>query len=263
MSGPERHLPFERAVNFRDMGGYAAADGRRTRWRRLFRSGHLGRFTPDDVAAFHALGIRTAYDFRAPFECERNPSACRPVQEAVSLVIDPRASHDGLIEEWMTRARAEDDIVRLQDSVYREIVDEHGARYREMFQDILRGEGRPFLLHCSGGKDRTGIGSALILTALGVPEETIYDDYLETLQSRATQLYTRKLAQRFIAEGAAEPEEGVYVRAMRLFGVTRERLDVAFDAMKARSGSAAGYLKDEIGLTDSDIATLRRWYLEG
>lgn len=262
MTDPERHLPFERAINFRDMGGYPAADGRRTRWRCLFRSGHLARLTPRDVTAFQALGLHAVYDLRAAYERAAEPSACHPRDEATSLVIEPRFSHETLIDEWIRREKAEEDILRVQDGIYREIVNDHGARYREMFQGILRGEGRPFLIHCSGGKDRTGIGSALVLTALGVPEQAIYADYLETLESRATVLWTRKLAQRFVAGGAPEPEDAVFARAMRLFGVTRERLGIAFDAMKTRCGSAQAYLRGDIGLADRDLEKLRGWYLD-
>src|SRR4051812_9546104 len=65
---PARHLNLAGASNFRDLGGYATKDGRRVRWRQIFRSNHLGHLTDDDVAALRSLGVRSAFDFRGAQE---------------------------------------------------------------------------------------------------------------------------------------------------------------------------------------------------
>jgi protein-tyrosine phosphatase len=257
-----RILSFERAVNFRDMGGYLAEDGRQTRWHHLFRSGHLGRLTQRDVVSFAALGIHTAYDLRSDAERLAAPSVCYPRHGSHSLAITTRANHDNLIRSWIAREMPDEKILSIQDETYREIVAEHGARYGEMFASILHAGGRPFLIHCAGGKDRTGIAAALMLHALGVSENNIYDDYLHTLNDPATILWTNKLAKRFIAEGGPEVEDNAVARAVRLFGVTRERLKIAFDTMKELSGSPTDYLYERIGLESRDVESLKRWYLE-
>ena len=82
------------------------------------------------------------------------------------------------------------------------------------------------------------------------------------MESRATVLWTRKLARDYSTGAPSESEEAVFQRALRLFGVTRERLQAAFDAMTKHYDSSTAYLRDEIGLTDRDLVALQSWYLE-
>jgi protein-tyrosine phosphatase len=262
MTQPDRHLPFDRAVNFRDLGGYPGADGRCTRWRCLFRSGHLGGFTDLDIDAFGRLGIKDVYDFRTPSERERAPSPHIPSHVVWHLDISPRQSHDAILDAWIQREIADEEVLRMQEEVYREIVTEHASHYREMFAGILASAGSPFLVHCMGGKDRTGIASALILTALGVEEKIIYQDYLETLRSRATILWVRKLTLEYLKTGELASDADVIERVFRLFGVTPERLTAALAAMKDLSGSVTDYLEQQVGLTAPDLVRLRDWYLQ-
>src|SRR5687767_12168214 len=111
----QRHLPFQRGINFRDMGGYSGAGGR-TRWRHLYRSGHLNQLTPDDVSAFAALGIRAAYDFRSDAERMAEPSVCHPENGSRCLSIWPRGHHSGedLAELWIGGRASEAEIMTIQ-----------------------------------------------------------------------------------------------------------------------------------------------------
>ena len=68
MSDLPRHLKLEGASNFRDVGGYPASDGRSVRWRRIFRSNHLGHLTDADIKVVRGLGVRSAFDFRGTEE---------------------------------------------------------------------------------------------------------------------------------------------------------------------------------------------------
>ena len=74
---PARHLNLAGASNFRDLGGYPAKDGRRVRWRQIFRSNHLGHLTDDDIAVVRGLGVRSAFDFRGLEE--RAEALCGPL----------------------------------------------------------------------------------------------------------------------------------------------------------------------------------------
>lgn len=262
MTEPFRHLPFERAVNFRDLGGYPCADGRHTRWRLLFRSGHLARLTERDVHSFQELGVSHVYDFRSPTERTREPSYCIPSHLVRQLSISFQQNHDELVEQWKQRKITDEAVLQAQEQVYREIVIDHVDRYREMFDGILAGKGAPFVMHCSGGKDRTGIASVLLLSALGAGKDIIYLDYLETLQNRATVLWIKKLARDYLETGGSDGRDGVEERAFQLFGVTRERLTIALTAMSEVGGSIAGYLERYVRLTAKNIEQLRDWYLE-
>src|SRR5271169_5304593 len=87
-ASPARHLNLEGASNFRDLGGYPTADGRSVRWRRIFRSNHLGHLTAADIAVLRGLGLKSAFDFRGTEE--RAAAACGLEEVTVhSLPIEP------------------------------------------------------------------------------------------------------------------------------------------------------------------------------
>src|SRR5215475_708457 len=174
---PARHLDLEGASNFRDLGGYPTADGRTTRWRHIFRSNHLGQLTTDDVEIVHALGVRSAFDFRGIEE--RAAGVC---------VVDEITVHSLPIEPTVVAAlRAELDAGKLTAPValeimresYRNYVRHNTHSFRSLFGHLLE-DRAPLVIHCTAGKDRTGLASALILHALGVADEVIAEDYLLT-----------------------------------------------------------------------------------
>jgi protein-tyrosine phosphatase len=256
----QRHLPFERAVNFRDMGGYPAANGHRTRWRHLFRSGHLARLTPADLAHIDSLALAGIYDFRHDSERRDEPSLCAPTSTRVMrhLPIWPQTTHNHhqLIDGWLAGTMRAHDVMALQDETYRLFVTAHTEQYRQLFTGILGGGGQPLLIHCAGGKDRTGLGAALILFALGVSEETIAADYMLSAESESLIRYVESIAAKH-QSGAGDFDE-----AMHLFGVRRERLQCALDTACAVGGSLEGYLTKFLGVAQRERAQLQSWYLE-
>src|SRR5580698_7197646 len=85
---PDRHFNLTGASNFRDLGGYASKNGRTVRWRRIFRSNHLGHLTEADIAVLRGLGLKSAFDFRGTEE--RAAGICAIEEIAVhSLPIEP------------------------------------------------------------------------------------------------------------------------------------------------------------------------------
>lgn len=113
------------------------------------------------------------------------------------------------------------------------------------------------LYHCTQGKDRTGIASALILAALGASRETIVADFDAT--NRAYEADVRKYSRRVRFLGGKEEEVGVVKSFM---GANTENFVKTLDEIDSRYGSLEAYLKGPIGLTDDDIRTLRQRYLE-
>ena len=172
-----RHLSLQGASNFRDLGGYPTADGRTTRWRQIFRSNHLGQLTAADIEIVRALGVRSAFDFRGVEE--RAAGVCVVNEITVhSLPIEPTvvASLRAELARGTLTAPVALNIMRES---YRNYVRHSTHSFRNLFGHLLD-DSAPLVIHCTAGKDRTGFASALILHALGVPDEVIAEDYLLT-----------------------------------------------------------------------------------
>jgi protein-tyrosine phosphatase len=199
-----RHLPFERGVNFRDMGGYATADGRKTKWRRLFRCGLMSQLSDADLLHLESLELSAICDFRGEKEYTANPSR---VPESLrsrvhQLTIVPSGHFDAGndVLALIKGERTAEELRAKGGKAYRRLARDCTAVYTDMFRHLLAAEGRAMLIHCVGGKDRTGVGSALILSALGVPERTIVEDYMLTNESPPLRLWLGSMLDRYAAE---------------------------------------------------------------
>src|SRR3954447_14439180 len=209
-----RHLGLQGASNFRDLGGYASSDGRHVRWRQLFRSNHLGQLTESDIATVRKLGVRTAFDFRG--RDERMTGLCAVDEITVhSVPIEPSVV-PALRARVVAGRLTADDALDLMRESYRNYVRSHTPRFRVLFDHLLQDQA-PLVIHCTAGKDRTGLACALMLHALDVPNDVILEDYLFT-----NQLYRR--------ETAAHPDlPGEVVQAIGT--VQASFLAAAFDTM--------------------------------
>ena len=162
----------------------------------------------------------------------------------------------------MTQLLAAVDAGIVSDQMYVEFLNGKEGRenYRALFDDLLAlPEGRSLLFHCSQGKDRTGVAAMLILSALGADEETIMRDYLLTNEFNAAKIAgeRRLLAQRGIPAGGLDQ----YLLAMDQ--VNPALMRNALDALKAEyGGGAEGYLRQVLGLDDTQLAALRDKFLE-
>lgn len=152
------------------------------------------------------------------------------------------------------RGQSEADRVQFMTDLTRELARDHHDEYSELFKCLLETDG-PFLLHCSAGKDRTGFGAALILSALGVAEDVILEDYLLTNQAECLQAYMAPRIREFYGY---EIDEGS-VNAVT--GVRPDYLHAAFDELERRHGGVDGYLS-EIGVDRAARAALRAQLLQ-
>src|SRR5271154_723541 len=174
---PPRHLKLEGASNFRDLGGYVASDGRTIRWRRVFRSNHLGHLTDSDIEVVRGLGVRSAFDFRG--REERAAAVCGIKEIAVhSLPIEPTVVA-ALRACLAAGSLSAPDALEIMRESYRNYVRHNTHSFRELFAHLLA-DRAPLVIHCTAGKDRTGFACALFLHALGVPKDVIAEDYLLT-----------------------------------------------------------------------------------
>lgn len=182
---PTRIIPFAGAYNFRDLGGYRGAGGRVTRWGRLYRSDALHDLTASDVTSLRGLGIVTLVDLRSAGEVERtgrgllagesirfvNPSVLRPDGEAVRPAAEIGDAY--LSQRYLT------------------YLDEGGPAFVRALRELSHPENYPLVFNCFFGKDRTGVLAALVLSCLGVAEQTIIDDY--ALSASRMPLIVRRL----------------------------------------------------------------------
>lgn len=253
----ERLLPLEGGVNFRDMGGYATRDGRRTRWKHLFRSGQLSKLTEAGRAQLAELGIRVVVDLRTATEQEHEPSAW--VEEfGARYWSRPHSERFGNLYELAARGIASvDHAHEIMRNGFREVPFQQAPAYAVLFQALAGGE-VPAVFHCTAGKDRTGGAAALLLAALGVPREVIAHDFAMT--ERAVDLRTALQVpgrhQTMSAFAGLPPEVGAIIR-----GSHPSYIEALLDSIDERCGSIAGYLR-ELGLSPADQAAVQAHLLE-
>lgn len=248
-----RHVVLEGAHNFRDLGGYETSDGRSVRWGLLYRSDALADLTDADVAKVGELGIRLVCDFRGPSEKAEAPDRL-PVEnppQVAALEIDVDAAK---FRERIFSGDLDDlDLVEAN----RQFARKYTHQYRSMFERITREENLPALVHCTGGKDRAGFASALILRSLGVPLDTVYEDFLLTNHYTADRIEMGVALVRLRSLFRADPDK---LRA--LMGVDRENLEAAFGAVDDEWGSFDAYRRDVLGVSDAELEAFRNLALE-
>src|SRR6266851_556980 len=243
---PARHFNLAGASNFRDLGGYRTTDGRAVRWRQIFRSNHLGHLTEADIEVLRPLGLKSAFDFRGTEE--RVAAICGLAGIAVhSLPIEPTvvAALRTRLADGVPLSSA--DAVDVMRESYRNYVRYNTPSFRALFAYLL-GDRAPLVIHCTAGKDRTGFACALILHALGVPDDLIAQDYL----------LTNCFYRRDPSASSDLPED---VRQV-LASVQASFLAAGFDGISADYGDLENYLNDGLGLGARERAALQARYLE-
>ena len=251
-----RLLPLQGGRNFRDLGGYRTADGRRVKWGLLYRSGSMHGLTASDYATLQRRGIRVVCDLRdtreRAAEPVRWPAAGAPRVLSDDYLLDMRdLLPAGAMKDWTAEtARA------AMTAGYPKMLVQFRGQYRRMFTELLAGHA-PLAFNCSAGKDRTGIAAALLLTALGVPRDTVIEDYLLT---------NRYLdAAKLLASPAQADTPWAHLPpsvAAALAAADRRYIEAALAVLDRHPGGATGWLRDEMGLSAADIARLRTAYLD-
>jgi protein-tyrosine phosphatase len=259
-----RHVPLAGQPNFRDLGGYAAGDGRRIKWGAVYRSGELSQLSDDDLGKLGELGIRTVVDFRSPEEVSARGQGRLP--SGAQLVPLPIASSDmfsKLIPMFL-----EGDFSQvppdLLEQVNRMLVREFTEEYASLLHALSDPANRPLVFHCTQGKDRAGFGAAMVLSALGVPWETVLDDYLLSNHFRKEENDKMLCMIRGFASnhGGPEGEEVAFSRVEGLLYVKEQSLQAAHAEIIDRHGSVEGFIIEGLGCSADGLAQLRDDLLE-
>jgi protein-tyrosine phosphatase len=265
-SGPTRvvsirRLPLEGAKNFRDLGGYRASDGRYVRWGLVYRSNYLVDLTPKDFEYLNALGIRLVCDVRNDRERLRTPDHwVGNAPEFLSIPIGP--NRDGTLTPEELKQRVTSLTNESKDATrgYDKLAIDFAPQFANILRRLAAGD-LPVVEHCGSGKDRTGVFSAILLTALGVPRDVVIQDYLLTTQyllaPDSIEKTTADLQKIF---GLSEPPDAATVRA--LMTTKPETLAATFASLDKTYGSFDGYLQNALEISNSDLAALRQRLLE-
>lgn len=172
----QRLLTLPGAFNVRDIGGYQTADGRQVRWGQVYRAGSLSYLTDEGLAQLQAWGIHTICDLRTSHEAETMPTRLPDGVTYRHMPLHERGEGRGRILATLTFRPH-----RINDLVLYGYINLMIEKRAHLIGDILRliadPANRPILLHCTAGKDRTGLTIALLLTLLGVPDEAIMADF--------------------------------------------------------------------------------------
>ena len=243
----DRHHPFQGCFNFRDIGGYPTLDGRTVRWGRYYRAGRQDRMTGQDRERLAALGIATQIDLRRPDEIREQGTGPLPEMGADyhSIPIIPEGGSDRL-----NRLFGDAGISGERYLGYLEFGPEP---WRRMFEIFAEADRHPIVLHCTAGKDRTGVSTAFLLSVLGVDRTLIEADYILTNRDVARQVD-------YLERTMGLPEGMDRETMLRLAGIPETALGEFLDGLEARWGGPVGYLR-EIGITESTMDAVRAAFL--
>lgn len=246
----KRKVDLQGAINFRDVGGYATADGHHVKWGKVYRSADLSKLTDNDLVELKNRNITYDVDLRGTQESKAAPDRLNPNTD---YILCPAGSENvGNMMAGFKNVKNGDSILTAFYSNITPLAD----RYKPFFNKLLNlPADKSLVFHCTAGKDRTGIGAALLLYSLGVPYDTIISDYEATNYYRTAE--NEKTIKKMV--------DGLGINESVAKGVMSAKkvyLDATFTAIKKQYGSVDNYLKNQIGLNDKDIKTLKAKFLE-
>lgn len=265
----ERLVPLQQGSNFRDLGGYAGQGGKSVRWGLIYRSGATPLLTSGDLEMVRGLGLVDLVDLRSSEERQLAQTRIEGVAyhaigysaaEAIATVKRTREEPGRPIEQ-VGALHSE------MQMVYGLMPEMMAPHMRMLFRRLLASEG-PLVFNCSAGQDRTGFAAALILSALGVPRETIMADY-----DMSTALRQRQYEMP-VFDPADFPDKPAFAMFKVSADVAKTKplplkaadgtpfLAYAFAAIEERYGSVESYLDKVVGVGPEDLAALRASYLE-
>lgn len=255
-----RLLELEGGRNFRDLGGYSTRNGQTVKTGLLYRSGVLTDLTPEDYDTVAELDIATVVDLRATEERSAEPTFWQadPV-EVMAWDYSMGLDDDSLLEAFTDPDLDAGQAERLMAALYRDMVTQQAPHYEALF-DRLTESPDPLLFHCSAGKDRTGIGAALLLTALGVDRDTVIADYAvsEEILGDSLMEEPRSGDDSSMAMLDQLPEPAIEA----LMATRPAYLEAAFDEMRRHHGSVDAYIREALDVSEGQLRTLRSHYLE-
>lgn len=245
----QRLVRMQGALNFRDAGGYTTKDGKQVVWGKVFRSADISKLTAADLQLMASKHIRTVIDFRGVRESAAAPDKLLPATDYTLCSAGSDSLPDmkqiamlvkqgGFLEKFYGDAS----------------LPYYGQRYKPLFQKLLTlPDTAALLYHCTGGRDRTGMASALFLYALGVPQSTIEADFT------ASNVYLKPMHQRMY-QGMSQGMNLDIATVKKEMELRPELLRIFFGAIKNKYGSIEQFMQQELGVGSQELAILKKKY---
>lgn len=256
----KRILDIKGGYNFRELGNYTTLTGKKIKPQRILRTASLENLTPTDITFLKDYGVDTVIDFRTTEEIQVAPDKNIPGAKYLKIPVlkedetQSTISPAALLKEILAGKRG----VEKMEEAYSDFVVKKEAKkaYYEFFQQLLTAE-NTVIFHCTAGKDRTGFGAYLFLSALSVPEKVIYEDYLLTNSA------SKQKVAYFLKE--AEDQHAPEILIANIYDLLLAKLDYLQTAEKfitQNYGNVANFLQKGLGLTKGELQDLNRLYLE-
>ncbi len=266
-----RVFALQGAPNFRDIGGYATVTGQHVRWGEVYRSNELSKLTPADADKVASLDLVSVIDLRTEDERQRAPSIW--LHAPADMYQSPKPTLAPVMHTILSEAATPEGARAGMIKFYSQMPDEYHDEYAAMFHRIAAGQ-LPLLVHCTAGKDRTGVATAVLLTTLGVPRQTVVEDYELTgklVPAPAAAAQRAAPVGGAAISGAATPGGSAPLSPLAQLPVeSREALwrsdpayiSAALDAIEREYGSVDVYLERELGLAKSEVQAIRAKLLQ-
>lgn len=254
---------FKGVANFRDIGGYPAAGGHKIKHGVIFRSGELSGLTPEDQQNLANLNIGYEVDLRTDAERSANPSqwgkkAPQLISIPVGMARDGKTL-DARMRQLMQVKDAEEAKTRMQESTASLAID-GAADIGKVLGELARANG-PALVHCTAGKDRTGVTIAVLMTLLGASREDVYHEYMRSNESIEAQFQRQKIREQTGKD--VNGLSGLNPTILRpMMGTDASYLDAMFHEIDAKYGSFDAYTQRGLGITSPQVSQLRKNLIE-
>lgn len=238
------HIALTGEDNMRDLGGYESKSGGTVKYQKLFRSGELSALTDSDKALMTTLGIKQVIDLRTDAEVSEKQD---------SIPVGIRSYHISLINDDLSgsssnqtmaliisgQLKAEDYMLPLY-----AVDDTKIAGWKTIF-DLLE-TGDTTLWHCTAGKDRAGMTTALVLLSLGVDEKTVIADFMKSNE------YLEGYINSTVAYMNSQYGAGTGEKLIPMLGVEQQYIEAFLADIKAKYGSVDNFL-DVLGVDKSKM----------
>ncbi|HIE4742891.1 TPA: tyrosine-protein phosphatase [Clostridioides difficile] len=244
--------------NFRDLGGNKTEDGRTVKKGLFYRSAKLSNLSENDIKILKELNIKYIFDYRSDEEARKHPSTIisniKNIRIPAMRELEESGGSFGSIEDMIDGLFEKDGAFNMLNNSYYNLPINNPS-YKKLVELIRDYSNLPILNHCTAGKDRTGVGSAIILMILGVSRENIMKDYLKSND------FADKEIERFI-EYKPKFKDIPKENLKYIFGVNEEYMKTAFRRIDEEYISVEAYSYGEFNLNKEEIRKLRNQYLE-